>query len=94
MAFEHRPGSFMLFKNKKTADNQPDYKGDGMALDGTLIEVSAWIKDGMNGKFMSCKMNFKGSRQEPKPAPDDVGMDIDNDVPFANPYAGRMWQVV
>ena len=60
MAFEHKPGSFSLFKNdRKTADNQPDYKGPGKDLQGNEIEVAAWLKDGGKGKFMSCSFKVK-----------------------------------
>lgn len=85
--FVHKPSSFSLFKNtRKTADNHPDYTGTGKDLDGNDIEVAAWLKDGGKGKFMSCTFKVKGQKQQeqPKrtPAPDDGGMDIDNDQPF------------
>ena len=62
MAYEHKPGTFSLFKNDK-GDNEkrPDYTGEGMGLDGTPIKVSAWLKDGAKGKFMSCKFEEKSS---------------------------------
>ena len=60
MAYEHKPGSFSLFKNDKEGnEKRPDYTGDGMSLDGTPIKVSAWLKDGAKGKFMSCKFEEK-----------------------------------
>lgn len=82
--FEHKPGSFSLFKNTfKEKDTQPDYKGDGKDLDGNDIEISAWLKDGKNGKFMSCKISppFKKAEAKPsaKPAAPD---DLDSDIPF------------
>ena len=65
MAYEPKPGSFSLFKNdKKESENHPDYKGDGLDIDGRPIWVSAWIKQGAKGKFMSCAFKIK----EPKPA--------------------------
>ena len=62
MAFEHKPGSFALFKNHHKGENEraPDYKGDGKDLDGNTIEVAAWIKEGAKGKFMSCVFKRKG----------------------------------
>ena len=60
MAYEHKPGSFTLFKNdRKESDNHPDYKGEGADIDGNPIWVSAWIKDGKNGKFMSGSIRLK-----------------------------------
>ncbi len=63
MSFEHRPGTFTLFKNeKRTADNQPNYRGEGKDLQGNAIEVAAWLKDGSKGKFMSCSFKVKSDR--------------------------------
>jgi hypothetical protein len=60
MAYEHKPGTFSLFKNdRKESDRHPDYKGDGMDNDGNAIWVSAWLKDGAKGKFMSCQIKRK-----------------------------------
>ncbi len=60
MAYEHKPGSFSLFKNdRKEKDSHPDYKGDGMDLEGNPVWVSAWLKDGAKGKFMSCQIKRK-----------------------------------
>lgn len=71
MAFEAKPGSFTLFKNdRKEKDSHPDYKGDGKDLDGNDVWVSAWIKEGKNGKFMSCSLQPKEQKQAaPKAAP-------------------------
>ena len=103
MTFEHRPGSFILFKADKDGnEKRPDYTGFGKDLQDNEIEVAAWIRDGKSGKkFMSCSFKIKGqqtSKPQPTstrtPAPKDGGMDIDDDIPFANPYAGGMWRVV
>lgn len=85
MAYEHKAGTFSLFKNDK-GDNEsrPDYKGEGKDLDGKAIEVAAWLKDGGRGKFMSCTLKLKGEapaiRQQA--APQDGGVDIADDIPF------------
>lgn len=92
MAFEHKPGSFALFKNDK-GDNpkRPDYRGDGMDLEGNAIEVSAWIKEGGKGKFMSCNFKIKGQQQKPAPQPQKAApqqrgggsfSDMEDDIPF------------
>lgn len=89
MAYEQRPGSFSIFKNeKKEKDTHPDYKGDGMDLTGTPVWISAWIKEGKNGKFMSCSMKAKEAKEEPKSKPQDKGADkgafddFADDIPF------------
>jgi hypothetical protein len=104
MAYEHRPGSFSLFKNdKKGNEKAPDYSGTGMDMDGQMIRVAAWLKDGQRGKFMSCKIEPAREQQDapppvakPKPAArqDDPFGTMDDDLPFSNPYRGRLWYVV
>lgn len=57
MAFEQRDMSGVLFKNdKKDAENQPDYKGS-IKIDGVEMRLSAWIKEGKKGKFMSISVS-------------------------------------
>lgn len=59
-AYEHKPGTFSLFKNDKGDNaNRPDYRGDGKDMDGNAIEVAAWLKEGSKGKFMSCTFKRK-----------------------------------
>ena len=74
--FEAKAGSFSLFRNDKDGvETRPDYKGEGADLDGNPIWVSAWLKEGKNGKFMSC--NFKLKEEKPvKPVKDE------EDLPF------------
>ncbi len=62
MPYEHKPGTFSLFKNETDNDKAPRYKGYGKDLDGNDIEVAAWLKDGAKGKFMSC--TFKRKEQQ------------------------------
>jgi hypothetical protein len=81
MAYEQRDNSGSLFKNdKKTEDKHPDYKGEAL-INGTSMWISAWIKEGKTGKFMSLSFNPKdggnGNRQQSKPKPTE-----DKDVPF------------
>jgi len=84
MAYEPKPGSFSLFKNQnKQKDTHPDYSGDGKDLEGNEIYVSAWLKDGKNGKFMSCSFKPK----EAKPAQNKVYEpiahdDLNDSIPF------------
>lgn len=75
MAYEHKEGGGSLFKNElKDKENQPDYRGDCL-LNGKVMEIAAWIKDGKKGKFMSLQIKPKGDRpggqKERAPAVDD-----------------------
>ncbi len=79
MEFQHKPGSFSLFRNAKKlpGDRLPDYRGEGKDVDGNAIEVAAWVKDGAKGKFMSCVIKPKSATQPPPKPPQD-----DFDAPF------------
>ena len=82
MAYQPKPGSFSLFKNDKGDNaNRPDYTGDGLDLDGKPIRVSAWIKQGKNGKFMSCNIQYKASGGRETPNRNPVS-EIESEIPF------------
>ena len=71
-----------IFKNdKKTAENQPDYKGK-VVVNGKDMEVALWLKESKSGmKYFST--TFK----EPyvKPVHTEIPLmpdDADDDLPF------------
>lgn len=76
----------VLFKNdRKENDRQPDYQGS-INVDGKEFYLSAWIKSGKNGKFMSLAIKPKEEqrRAPPAPAPAQRGGfdDMSDDFPF------------
>jgi hypothetical protein len=77
--YQQKPGSWNLFRNnKKTAENQPDYRGTITLEDGTVLELSAWLKEGKTGKF------FSGTVRQPyqKPAESAPLPAAEEDCPF------------
>ena len=80
MAYEQKDGSGALFRNdKKGNDRAPDYRGDAN-VNGELVEIAAWIKEGQKGKFMSLSFKPKEKRFEGGAASNPV--DDDLDIPF------------
>ena len=76
------PNSGALFKADpaKKAENpkRPDYEGNA-EVDGVAYWISAWIKEGKSGKFMS--LSFKPKDEPRKP----------RNGPPANPDADDIW---
>jgi hypothetical protein len=64
--FEHKTGRGNMFRNKKKEnDNHPDWRGE-INIDGKLMEISAWEKQGKGGLFYSLAMKEKREfRREP-----------------------------
>jgi hypothetical protein len=61
MPYEQRDNSGTLFVNDKKTDpksNLPDRKGDGV-INGQKVWISAWIKQGKSGEFLSLSFTPK-----------------------------------
>lgn len=71
--YQHKNGSFSLFKNsyKQDGDNKPDYKGRGKDLAGNDIEIACWLRDGKDGgpRWLSCQMAPPREKQQPSQQP-------------------------
>jgi uncharacterized protein (DUF736 family) len=81
--FEQKEGQGSLFKNeKKTAPNQPDYRGSLKWMNQTL-NVVGWVKESKSGKkFLSLKVEAidttnGGLKPEKVEKPEN-----DGDLPF------------
>jgi hypothetical protein len=85
-----------LFKNdRKEQPKHPDYNGS-ITIDGREYWLSAWIKEGQKGKFMSLAAKPKEERQERREQPrqQQRGGHADDDVPFAPMGQGRAFLAV
>jgi len=81
MSYQAKPGQGSLFKNdRKETERHPDYKGSVVLPDGTEHWLSAWIKEGKRGKFMSVSI---GQEKQPKPdVPRGTTPEFEDDIPF------------
>jgi len=78
-----------LFKNdRKNKDTHPDYTGTVM-VGGQEYWLSAWLKDGKRGKYMSLGLKLKeDAAQGRQPAPSGGGRQqsyaeaLDDEIPF------------
>lgn len=86
--FVMKGNSGNLFKNvKKEKETHPDYRGE-VLVNGKKMQISAWINEGKNGKFMS--LSFQEpyvkpeAEQKPEPKKYDTSSfaDMDDNIPF------------
>lgn len=59
----------------RNKDSQPTHRGSCM-IDGKEYWISAWVKDGSNGRFFS--LAFDEKQEEPQ----SFGGNVDEDIPF------------
>jgi uncharacterized protein (DUF736 family) len=88
---EQKINSGAIFKNdKKTADNQPDYRGK-INVEGKELEISLWVRTAQSGvKYMSAAIKepyvapapvpvLQNTSEKIKSAADEL---FEDDLPF------------
>lgn len=71
-----------LFKNdRKESERHPDYTGN-INVAGQEFRLSAWIKEGKSGKFMSLSVQPKDGGAVKNGTLQPAGADLDDDIPF------------
>ena len=82
MAYEQKNNTGSLFRNeRREKDTHPNATGSCL-IDGVAFWVSAWTKEGKNGKWQS--LSFKRKEEKtPEGTKHNAGVvDEDSDVPF------------
>lgn len=64
---------------RKEKDSHPSHTGQ-CTIDGRDYWISAWVKEGANGKFFS--LAFKEKEAQRVPASASTKIDIDDEIPF------------
>lgn len=82
----------LIGKNdRKEQDSHPDIKGD-CQINGQAYWISGWRKERKDGTGSFYSLSFKAKDAQPQPAAKPApkrAADVDEDIPFANPYRGR-----
>lgn len=79
MKIEVKDEQVILFENKNKQNNQPDYKGMAK-FNGIEMEVSIWIKEGQNGKYLSGKLQKPYIKQNENQS--NQTQNQNEDIPF------------
>lgn len=84
MTFKHNNGRMSLFKNdRKEKDTHPDYKGDGVLLDGSEVWLSAWDSKSKSGQsYLSISITQKNAEHSPAPSGQPKKVEVEHAQPF------------
>ncbi|AUG85480.1 ssDNA binding protein [Acinetobacter phage SH-Ab 15497] len=95
--YDNRNSGALFPNDRKTKQSHPDYKGTMTDADGQEFWISAWVKQGRKGEFLSLAFEKKEDRpaegprtlggSTPKPSAPKQNRnpppaDLDDDLPF------------
>jgi hypothetical protein len=78
MAYDNRNRGVLFKNDRKQKDTHPDYQGK-IDVNGTEYKLSAWIKEGKKGKFMSLAIS---TQQEMPPEKRQNSGNVDDNEPL------------
>lgn len=96
MAYDNTNRGTMGRNKLKEKDTHPEFSGK-CNIDGAEYWISGWVKESNGEKFFSLSFRPKAApQQQPQTAQRSHGADpfVDDDIPFANPYRGKLSYVV
>jgi len=98
MAYDNNLSGILSKNERKEKDTHPDIRGK-CEIDGVQYRIDGWRKERTDGTGSFYSLKFKAKDAAPAPAPvkrqaAQSVADMDDDIPFANPYRGRASYVV
>ncbi len=81
MAYDNTNKGTLSKNEKKTEDKHPDYKGQAN-IDGTEYWISAWVRKGNNGTFLSLAFTDKSEQRGGGKSQSSKSSGETGDLPF------------
>ena len=93
MSYDNTNSGILARNQRKETDKHPDFTGS-LNVDGTDYWLSAWVKERKDGTGKFFSLSIKPKEQAAPQKAVTGPADMDDDLPFANPYRGVRSYVV